>query len=691
MYREMKLLSLNLILIQLLSMGCYGTSLPKELTRYISAIHVDSINGRKSEISYQEVSSNITKVTISLDIIDTTRLDDWQVNITPSFVPTFHWAPHLTPTAEYIMPQHVFRAPTLIMANKEKQLTLIPDVELLDKKTPVDWYMDLDASTNKLVLGMSLSTVKEHVLYTRKVGAIYPPGKINFGFYIMTAKTDGVPFNPWRQPLSFFWKKWGLPLYQQGEPLKHRDLEPYVKHSYNWAFNTWKEQVWQEFNLMGRRVGGPTFIVNVTQSPNYSKEVNEREFRSIWNQAWFNSLRSAQGLYRYAKRTRQHELMGYALKTKELALAFPQTKGFFPALIATEMKDTLIQGKSYNRSSGWHTFYFGNSNRNPYTDNAREAPYHLLDMSYTAWLMLTWYDELEKDRRLLDYAITYANGLLRVQQADGFFPGWLTLDSLQPMEHLNQSPETSMSVTFLLKLYEVTREERYKSAALKAMQAVIDQVIPMGQWEDFETYWSCSRYGALDLVDRKVKRNNLFKQNTLSIYWTAQALLASYQTTRKPDYLNLGTRTLDELLMVQQVWQPPFIHIPALGGFGVMNADGEWNDSRQSLFAELLLDYGKELGNLEYTQRGLAALRASFVMMYCPENPDSKTQWEQAWPFFGEKDYGFMMENYGHGGVTNEHGLGIGEFTIYDWGNGAAAEAYNRIIDHYGRDFLEAN
>ena len=26
----------------------------------------------------------------------------------------------------------------------------------------------------------------------------------------------------------------------------------------------------------------------------------------------------------------------------------------------------------------------------------------------------------------------------------------------------------------------------------------------------------------------------------------------------------------------------------------------------------------------------------------------------------------------------------MGEFTIYDWGNGAAAEAYNRIFDKFG-------
>ncbi|MNW58856.1 hypothetical protein D3C74_367410 [compost metagenome] len=70
-------------------------------------------------------------------------------------------------------------------------------------------------------------------------------------------------------------------------------------------------------------------------------------------------------------------------------------------------------------------------------------------------------------------------------------------------------------------------------------------------------------------------------------------------------------------------------------------------------------------------------------MMYCPENPKTKAQWEEAFPFFGERDYGFMMENYGHGGEVNEQGVGMGEFTIFDWGNGAAAESYLRIKAHH--------
>ncbi len=309
-------------------------------------------------------------------------------------------------------------------------------------------------------------------------------------------------------------------------------------------------------------------------------------------------------------------------------------------------------------------------------------------MSFTASLMLDWYNELEKDKWLLVYATTYGNALVKIQRADGFFPAWLSVDEQKPLDELNQSPETSMSVSFLLKLYGITKNEKYRVSALKAMKAVMTTDIPSGRWEDFETYWSCSRYGSGDLVGKKVRRNDMFKQNNFSMYWTAEALLLCYQTTKNKNYLKYGERTLDELLMTQASWQPPYMYVNVLGGFGVMNGDAEWDDARQSLFAELILNYGKLLNREEYIERGLSALRASFVMMYCPENARSKKQWEERWNFFGEADYGFMMENYGHGGMTGKKGEGIGEFTIYDWGNGAASEAYNRIRDHYGEAFI---
>ncbi len=656
---------------------------PLAFKNAVEKISYDKLGKETGKIAVKIIDKNTLHVTLSFSLRETVHQNDWQINIQPSFTPVFHWAPHLTPTDNHVIDQHVFRSPTLIMADEKQMLALIPDLTIMQKGTPVRWYLDLNAESNTLTLGMSETRVTDHVLFERVYNAEYPAGKVEIGFYLLYYTDKSSLANPFRKPLDFLWANWGSDTYKTGNPVKG-DLEPYVKHTYDWAFTNWGESVWQEFELNEKKVGAPVFIVNVTQSPNYPGEINEREFRSVWNQAWFSSLRSASGLYRYARRTNNTELLKKANLTKELALSFPQTNGFFPGLIGTDMHEVEIDGRKYNRSKGWNTHYWGNSNRNPYTWNPKESPFHILDMSWTALLMLRWYDELEKDERLLNYAENYAKALLKIQYPNGFFPGWLSLDKLQPMQHLNDSPETSMSVTFLLKLYELTHKEEYRNAALQAMNAVIENIIPEGCWEDFETYWSCSRYGSDNLIGKKVARNNMHKHNNFSMFWTAEALYECYRLTQQQKYIDLGQRTLDELLMTQASWQPPYMYVNVLGGFGVLNADGEWNDSRQSLFSELILQYGKLLNKPEYTERGLAALKASFVMMYCPENPQTKVQWEKVYPFFGPEDYGFTMENYGHGGRTSPEGEGMGEFTIYDWGNGAAAEAYNRIFDKFG-------
>jgi len=681
-FLKLSLILVGSYLFQACSAG-KSTEMPKQLRNYIANIEYSDLGESSPKIQYEVLPDNKVKVLLSWDLKDTLLLDDWQVKITPSFNPDFHWSPHLTPTDEHIIPQHVFRAPALIVSSDEQQLSILPDLDIMKKAYPVEWYMDLNAQENFLVLGLSKSKIKEHVLYTRDSGAIYPPGEVNFGFYIIPKEKQAGLGNPWREINAFFWKNWGTSLYGKGAPLPEKDFEPYVQHTYTWAFDHWKDKVWQHFiNENGEDVGAPIFIVNYTKSPNFSGEPTNREFTSIWNQAWFNSLRSASGLYRYARRTGNEELLEYALKTKELALSFPQKEGFFYSVVAPEEK-------SYKPGEPWKSYYYGNSNRNPYTSEVKKAPFHVLDMSFTAFQMLNWYEELENDERLLEYATTYADALIEIQDENGFFPGWLSIDTLKPMVHLNQSPETSMSVTFLLKMFEITGNEIYKDSAVKAMNAVIEAIIPVGRWEDFETYWSCSSYGSQDLLNKKVKRNNMYKQNNLSMYWTAEALLAIYETTKEQKYLEYGQRTLDELLMTQAVWQPPYMYVPVFGGFGVMNADAEWNDSRQSLFSGLILRYGEVLDQEEFIQRGIAALKASFSMMYSSENLVTKKQWEARYPFFGEEDYGFMMENYGHNGTTDKNGIGIGEFTIYDWGNGAAAEAYNRLLDKYGKDFLK--
>jgi hypothetical protein len=332
---------------------------------YIGNINIDSLDGTKPKITIKKISNKIFHVFYRFEINHSISQDDWKVRITPAFEPTFYWQPLLTPSPENIIAQHVFRSPALIVADSKNQLTIIPDLDLINKQKSANWYMDMDAEKNILTLGLSQSKVTEHVLYEKKKGQVFTPSEMEFGFYILLDELKQND-NHWRSAAGFLWQKWGKPLYEKGEPIQH-SLEPYVKHTYDWAFGGWKNIVWQEFKINGKQVGAPVFIVNITQSPNYPGPSGEREFRSIWNQSWFSSLRSAQGLYRYAKQNKNDSLLQKALLTKELVLSFPMKDGLFPSVIGTPMETVNTGGKQLSRSIGWEHYYFGNSDRNPYT------------------------------------------------------------------------------------------------------------------------------------------------------------------------------------------------------------------------------------------------------------------------------------------------------------------------------------
>lgn len=642
----------------------------------------DLLCGVEPEQKVKCLGENLYHYSFVYDLKEEGKQDACQICIQAPGSPVFAWSPHLTPENGYIIQQHVFRTPAVIFEYADQTWILIPDHEILEKQC-VPGYIDMDAVSGKMMAGLCESKVVDHILYKKKGQSIWKAGKTEIAFYMMIfhEKLD----NPFRPVLSFYWERFGRKDFLTDHTNKNFDV--YVKYTYEWAFDRWKDVVWQEFDLDHKLVGAPVFIVTTSQSPNYHGAKNERELRSIWNQAWFCSLRSASGLCRYARRTGSQEYKEYAEKTKELALSFPQDHGLFDAVIATEMEEFEHDGKKYMRSLGWKTKFWGNSDRNPFGMDVRRAPRHILDMSFTAEYMLQWYTELERDERLLQYAGSYAERLLKLQADRGFFPGWVDEKGMA-MGILDESPESAMSAVFLLHYGKLMKDSRFTDAARKAVDVICEEIIPAGRWEDFETYWSCSSFWS-DHVGEKIRRNNMYKQCNFSMFFTAWALLELYEAEREEKYLQIGQRVLDEMLMTQSSYQLSKMPIPTLGGFGVLNADGELNDARESLFAELIIRYGKVLDKKEYLERGIAAIRRAFTMMYCPENPEVKEQWERKWPFLNELDYGFNMENYGHNGETNDTGLGIGEFTIYDWGNGAAAEAYLRLLDHYGTELFK--
>jgi hypothetical protein len=653
-------------------------------------LHFDApaLNGQEPEVSSTPVENGWVRIHMVWDVGETVQQDELAVRFDLEIEPDFWWAPHLTPEEGNCIAQHVFRSPALIAASGARTLAIVLDLDLCGRDSRAPWFMDFDAPKRTCWLGLSRSQVISHVQFAKAPGMELGPGRVELGFFVTAYEDPGEPRNPWERVSSFLWERYGRQLLAKGEP-GTTPLDTYVDHTYEWAFGRWKDSVWQEFDIGEKHVGAPAFIVTVTQSPNYPGEPDLREALSIWNQAWFSSLRSATGLFRYGRRTGQDEYIEKARLSLELALAAPMNDGIFPAVYRTKMTVEDVDGQKVRRTEGWDTGYWCNSNRVPWERGITDQWYHILDASWTCLLMLRWHADIEADQRLVDYARTYAEKLLSLQDDRGFFPAWLDPESLAPSPILSDSPETSMSVTFLLELAKVTKDERFRDAAMKAMDAVITEVIPAGRWEDYETYWSCCGWGKDEFLGKRIPRNAMYKQNTLSMFWTAEALLECYRATGNERYLKWGRRTLDELSMAQQVWQPPFIYIPALGGFGVMNFDGEWNDARQSLFCELFLEYYKETGEPNLFERGIAALKASFVMMYCPENAQVRELWEKVHSFFGPEDFGFMMENYGHGGTTGPGGDGIGPFTIYDWGNGAASEARNRVRDHFGDVYID--
>ena len=91
--------------------------LPVTFSALIDSIRAEPIGGINPLVSVEKMDSSTIRVLLTYQLRDTVKQDDWQLNLYPSFHPDFFWAPHLTPTDQHIIAQHVFRSPLLIMAD----------------------------------------------------------------------------------------------------------------------------------------------------------------------------------------------------------------------------------------------------------------------------------------------------------------------------------------------------------------------------------------------------------------------------------------------------------------------------------------------------------------------------------------------------------------------------------------------
>lgn len=560
------------------------------------------------------------------------------------------FVPYLTPEEGQVIGDAVFRAPAVVLASGDRVVALVADVDDVARTKGYRAWLDVDHPKKTVTYAAGAFDVEGHVFY-RRAALPGPPPAVSLRLHVVegTSRDDAYGL-----AARWMWQRWGKPALEAPPP----DLAIAMGHVVRWAFDSeWTESVWQDVELPtahGATAGAPVFIVDVSRHPSVPPaERRWRERRSIWNQAWFSTQRCANGLLRYARQTEAPSLETRARAMTELAFAAPMTDGLFPAVLVADDPEAARGG----------TWRWTNSDRRPARASAEAC--HIVDAAFTCRMLLEW-ETLAADARVGPRVDAFVARLLDLQRPSGAFPGWVEPDGSVPAV-LAEGPESAMAVSLLF--------ERGHVAPARRGLAFLEGVAREGRWEDFETYFSCAPWGT---PGAKVARNGVYKQNTLGIAWTAEAFFRGWRATGDARWLHLARRCLDELSLYQAVWSPPFLPAPGFGGFGVMNADSEWNDARQSLFAPLYLEIGLATGDAELVERGVAAMRASFAMLYAPENPVLAEAYERRHPFFGPESYGFMMENQGHGSAEP-----IGTFTIYTWGNGSALAAAATVRDRF--------
>ena len=543
------------------------------------------------------------------------------------------FVPHLTPSPENVIGDWVFRCPAIVVGNGKIAKAFVVDVDDLAAAKHPTW-LDYDHPNRRVTLAAGAYRHEGHVFFVRDPKPF--DADVSSRLHEITSTRAEDIASPFGLASRFVWERWG---HARFASTKAPFIATHMDRIAKWAFASgWSDSVWQRVD---ERRAAPVFIVDVGRHSSVPVEQRTwREPRAIWNQAWFSTQRCANGLLRYARQIGSADLDARARQMTEIALSAPRTDGLFPAVL-----------RATHDGWGWT-----NSDRRP--ASASEHACHLVDAAFTCCMFLEWH-ALTGDERARAYVDAFAARLVTLQRPSGAFPGWIEPNGRVP-EDLAEGPESAVSIALLLELGMHEPAERGL--------AFLEGVTRDARWEDFETYFSCARWGT---PGERIARNGVYKQNTLSIAWCAEAFMLAGR-------MDLARRCIDELSLYQAVWDPPFLPAPSFGGFGVMNADAEWNDARQSLFAPLYLELGRRLGDSQLTERGLAALRASFHMLYCPENAELARAYESRFPFFGPESWGFMMENQGH-----DVSQPIGTFTIFTWGNGSALAAAATVRDRF--------
>jgi hypothetical protein len=575
----------------------------------------------EGEADYFQVSNELR---LERDI-DLEYFTDYYV-FSPGPDPDFTWTPHLKYDPSCVSSDWTFKSPSLMVQKKNSAVALVPDLDFLYTDESILYSsagLDLDITTAQgPTMGYGLIPCEPHYhsMFIHPVGLKHavPKGRTAYQYFLFL---DGnAPERQiYRRVVDFLWQRFGRRNFLNGHQAQQKSFNVMEKEAWHWM----GRKFWIEFDYQGKRCGG---------FRDYHRELED----DIWFFGWWNSLRTAYGMERYARRRDHPETSRKAKAILDLITGAPRKSGAFPAVyLVLDGKRVWTAGSPSNFGGPIHD-------------------YHTFSMSWTAYWLLKWKTDLVmEDERLMPICTDYAEFLLKNQRESGFIPSYyketdLSVDEALGMNKGNAEP--AVCALFLTEMYKVTNDERYIDAAEKAVRYVEREMMPGNKWFDYETFYSCSpkEYGYYDKITGQ------YAQCNMALIMMAHVCLELHRLRKEKGFLDLGRRVLDYLCLFQQVWSHPRMELNLIGGFATQNTDSEWSDSRQSYCAVLFMEYFEETGERVFFERGVAAMRATLAIS----------------PY----------ENWSHRGYNDEPGF----FSSFHWGIGTGLTTEEILYEKYG-------
>jgi len=304
--------------------------------------------------------------------------------------PDFLWTPSLCPNEGQVIGQHFYRSPAVIVQHGNVSCALTPDLDLIAENQPVQSYMNLECPRDtpgppRMIAGVGAYRVDGHVYHTTEGVA---PVKIENTVVRFGCELHVDRRTPERRAhqaiVRHYWETYGHKWLQDIRP-QTVPFSKYCDYGYNYADDT----LWRETSIDGKRIGAM---------------LSEREYgNDVWFQGWFNQLRTAYGMYSWARRTGDDERVSKAAATRELVFAAPMDRGLFPTIAIFPESDGsgAIEWVASTLQGGGPDIY------------------SLQDCSWTACWLLRWHNDLAPDERSLPFCRDYADALLRLQREDG--------------------------------------------------------------------------------------------------------------------------------------------------------------------------------------------------------------------------------------------------------------------------------